>query len=225
VNRSRFVVLSPHLDDAVLGCGQGLHAHPGAIVVTVFAGRPPAGTELTPWDSDAGFRHGDDPIGTRRAEDSAALQLLRARALWLEFRDAQYGGTESPVDLAAVLVPLLSEIADDRVLAPLGLFHSDHERTREAALEARGRIENSLRWYLYADGLYAAQPHAVRATLAALRARGERLRRVRWRRAGSCQAKRRAIACYASQLRALATPGRPDVASAFHPERFWRLGV
>ena len=36
------VVLSPHLDDAVLGCGRLLSAHPGATVVTVYAGAPEA---------------------------------------------------------------------------------------------------------------------------------------------------------------------------------------
>ena len=37
----RVVVVSPHLDDAVLGCGRFLAVHPGATVVTVFAGNPP----------------------------------------------------------------------------------------------------------------------------------------------------------------------------------------
>ncbi len=37
---ARVVVVSPHLDDAVLGCGQLLAAWPGATVVTVFAGKP-----------------------------------------------------------------------------------------------------------------------------------------------------------------------------------------
>jgi LmbE family N-acetylglucosaminyl deacetylase len=34
------VVLSPHLDDAVLSCGVLLAANGGARVVTVFAGMP-----------------------------------------------------------------------------------------------------------------------------------------------------------------------------------------
>jgi LmbE family N-acetylglucosaminyl deacetylase len=36
------VVFSPHCDDAVFACGQLLETHPGALVVTMFAGRPPA---------------------------------------------------------------------------------------------------------------------------------------------------------------------------------------
>lgn len=38
---SRVVVLSPHLDDAVLGCGHLMAAHPGVQVITVFAERAP----------------------------------------------------------------------------------------------------------------------------------------------------------------------------------------
>lgn len=36
----RLLVVSPHLDDAVLSCGCWLASRPGAAVVTVFAGRP-----------------------------------------------------------------------------------------------------------------------------------------------------------------------------------------
>ena len=38
----RVVIVSPHLDDAVLGCANFMAAHRGATVVTVFAGNPPA---------------------------------------------------------------------------------------------------------------------------------------------------------------------------------------
>ena len=36
----RVVIVSPHLDDAVLGCANFMAAHPGVAVVTVFAGQP-----------------------------------------------------------------------------------------------------------------------------------------------------------------------------------------
>ena len=35
--------------------------------------------------------------------------------------------------------------------------------------------------------------------------------------------KRRAVACYRSQLRALSTPGRPGFADVFATEGYWRL--
>ena len=57
----RIVVVSPHLDDAVLGCSYLLAAHPGATVVTVFAGRPPEyPSPMERWDAICGFVEGDD---------------------------------------------------------------------------------------------------------------------------------------------------------------------
>ena len=35
----RVVMISPHLDDAVLGCGRFMAVHPGCTVITVFATR------------------------------------------------------------------------------------------------------------------------------------------------------------------------------------------
>jgi LmbE family N-acetylglucosaminyl deacetylase len=75
----RIVVLSPHLDDAVLGCGNLLAAHPGARVITVFAGAPPTYPDpMTWWDRLSGFTTGDDPLAVRRAEDAGALGELGA---------------------------------------------------------------------------------------------------------------------------------------------------
>ena len=77
----RIVVVSPHLDDAVLGCGRFLSAHPGATVVTVFAGNPPKYPEpMRMWDVQSGFAPGDDVMETRRNEDDAALALRRCDA-------------------------------------------------------------------------------------------------------------------------------------------------
>jgi hypothetical protein len=87
----RVLVFSTHFDDAAMGAGHLLLAHPGATVVTVFAGRPtryPA--EPTEWDALGGFRAGDDVVAMRRAEDEAALAVLDAEHLWLEFVDHQY---------------------------------------------------------------------------------------------------------------------------------------
>jgi hypothetical protein len=75
----RVVVFSPHFDDAAMGAGHLLLAHPGSTVVTVFAGRParyPA--HPTEWDALGGFRAGDDVVAVRRAEDEAALAVLEA---------------------------------------------------------------------------------------------------------------------------------------------------
>ena len=49
------VVVSPHLDDAVLSCGQLLAASREAIVLTVFSAGPDEGAPLTDWDRACGF--------------------------------------------------------------------------------------------------------------------------------------------------------------------------
>ena len=84
----RLVVVSPHFDDAVLGCGQLLSAHPGATVVTVLGGRPESyPEEVTHWDASGGFATGDDVVAARREEDRNALAVLDATSVWLEFSD------------------------------------------------------------------------------------------------------------------------------------------
>src|SRR5690242_7567872 len=128
------LVVSPHCDDAVFACGDYLATHPGAIVVTVFAGRPPAGSALTAWDAAAGFRSADEVIAARRAEDRAALALLGAVPIWMEFRDAQYGPSPSPDDLVRALGALLATLRPRTLVLPLGLFHSDHDLAHRATL-------------------------------------------------------------------------------------------
>jgi LmbE family N-acetylglucosaminyl deacetylase len=81
----QLAVISPYCDDAVFACGRMLEAHPGSIVVTVCAGRPAADIPLTEWDRAADFRAGDDVMGMRREEDRAALALLAAYPVWLNF--------------------------------------------------------------------------------------------------------------------------------------------
>src|SRR5690242_3070034 len=87
------LVISPHLDDAVFGCGQLLATYPGSVVITALAGRPASYATVTPWDELAGFAPGEDVIAARRAEDHAALAILQASPVWLDFSDDQYGNS------------------------------------------------------------------------------------------------------------------------------------
>lgn len=167
----RLVVLSPHLDDAALGCAERLAACPGAVVVTVFAGRPPPSLRLTEWDAAAGFREGDDVIGVRRAEDAAALRLLGATPVWLDFLDAQYGATPDVSTLTAAIDRALAAGAPATVLIPLGLFHSDHALVHEAALSCARRGDGR-RWVAYEEPMYRLLPEARARRFAALRGAG-----------------------------------------------------
>ena len=92
----RVVIVSPHLDDAVLGCGNFMASHPGAYVVTVFAGNPPAypTDPMRKWDVQSGFSPGDDVMEARRHEDDAALAVLDATPVHLEFIEHRTGDVQ-----------------------------------------------------------------------------------------------------------------------------------
>lgn len=221
----KIVVVSPHLDDAVFGCGELLAACPGSIVVTVFAGAPARYSELTEWDAAAGFGAGEDVMAARRDEDRRALAIVGALPIWLNYCDSQYQCLPTAQTLAAALERALARHAPETVIAPFGLFHSDHKRVHEAALITLNR-DQGWRWLAYEDTLYRRIPGLVQERLAAFLSAGitatpvalEFLR-------GHKTRKGRAVRCYASQLRALATPGRPSHLDAFSPEAYWRLAI
>src|SRR5690348_7134866 len=118
---TRILVLSPHLDDAVLGCGHLLAAHPGTTVLTVFAGAPVA----------------------RRREDVDALDELGVEPVWLDFVEHQYLDRDDWVRPAAIVDTLEAAVRDidpTMVVAPFGLANPDHDCTHEAALLVRERL-------------------------------------------------------------------------------------
>jgi LmbE family N-acetylglucosaminyl deacetylase len=85
------LVVSPHLDDAVLSAGATIAAARAQVVVcTVFAGlpEPPLSTPAREFHAVCGL--GDDAVAVRRAEDRAALALLGAEALHWDFLDGIY---------------------------------------------------------------------------------------------------------------------------------------
>jgi LmbE family N-acetylglucosaminyl deacetylase len=212
------VVISPHLDDAVFGCGRLLAARPGSIVVTVFAGAPADGDRLTGWDTSCGFASAREAVQARREEDRRALALLGAEPRWLPFADAQYGQTPALHEIAQALHALLRGIDDGELLYPLGLFHSDHRLVHDAAraaLQALGRSGLA-----YEDALYRGMPGLLQQRLAELAAAGVRATPARFGPAGDAALKAQAVQAYASQLRAFGPGGVDDTA---WPERCWRL--
>ena len=119
------VVLSPHFDDAVMGAGQMLLRHAGQsvrTVITVLGGRPPAYPDpVSPWDALGGFQSGDDVVAVRREEDRAAMAVIGATPVWLEFPDHQYLAPEdrpTPEQVAPAMEDaILAAGADGRVRA------------------------------------------------------------------------------------------------------------
>jgi LmbE family N-acetylglucosaminyl deacetylase len=221
----RIAVLSPHLDDAALSCGALLAAAPGALTITVFAGAPDDRAMQTEWDSACGFSNAGEAIAQRRAEDQAALAKLGAVAVWLDFCDSQYRQPAQPAQAAGMLAELLREQRVDSVLLPAGLFHADHLFTHEAALAVR-REQPQLRWLMYEDVPYRRIDGLLQQRLALLQQIGVSATPLAINtNAMHADAKRAALACYASQLRGMHTPGRPGVQDAHTPERYWRLAA
>jgi LmbE family N-acetylglucosaminyl deacetylase len=216
------LVVSPHLDDAVFGCGDAVRSRPGSLVVTVFAGGPQSWATPTTWDAAAGFGPGVDAISRRRREDREALALLGADPVWLPFWDSQYGHTPEKADVTAALADTLVSFDPSVVLIPFGLWHSDHRLVHEAAVALLPHHRRR-RWVAYEDAIYRRFPDAgLEERRADLQARG--IATVPLPSSGPASAgKRRSLACYRSQLRALSTPGRPGAADALEPERHWAL--
>jgi LmbE family N-acetylglucosaminyl deacetylase len=213
--------VSPHLDDAVLSCGELIASSPAALVVTVFAGRPAEDAPRTSWDAECGFGAGDDPIAARRAEDRAALDALGARSFWLDFLDDQYGEARPAAAIGAALADVVARETPDEVYVPLGLFHADHRRASDATLAVMPQFA-ALTWLAYADAIYRCIEGAVEERLRGLADAGILLAPTTLPHAADAQRrKREAVACYASQLRGL--HGRRHHDDVFALETYWRV--
>ena len=219
------VVLSPHLDDAVLGCGRIMAAHPGTVVVTVYAGAPVAYPDpMTHWDRISGFVAGDDVLARRRDEDAQALGILGATPRWLDFVEHQYLDRPDWVGPAATvetLVAVLAELEPTAVVIPFGLANPDHDATHEAALLAREQVREPA-WFAYEDLGYKHIPGMLAWRVSRLFRRGLWPTPVAVDHDPTPAAKLRALRCYESQLRALETDWAlgPKLIA---PEQLWRL--
>lgn len=145
------VVLSPHLDDAVLSCFAVLSRQGTTrTVVTVFAGVPEPGATGT-WDASQGVARSDEHMAERVADDLDVMAGLGARAVHLPLLDQQYRTSRlTSQSLARRLEP---HVEGAHVYAPAGFGqHPDHVLVRDAALRAFAGMA-SLR--LYADLPYA----------------------------------------------------------------------
>jgi len=225
----RVVIVSPHLDDAVLGCANFMAAHPGATVITVFAGNPPTypTDPMRKWDVQSGFASGDDVMETRRREDDAALAILDATPVHLDFVEHTYNPGDRPVApdvLVAAIAPALAALSPTLVIAPFGLANPDHDVTHRACMLARERLDEDVSFWCYEDCGYKHIPGMLAWRVSSL------FRRAIWPTpvcptvAVDEDRKRAAVACYPTQLLALEDDwaiGAKLAAPA--PEQFWRL--
>lgn len=195
------------------GCAGFVLAHPGALVVTVTAGRP-GPHSLTDWDAKCGFHEGDDVVGARRQEDEASLRLLGAAPLWLDFLDHQYA-PEAPV--AEVAQAIEGAVSDFQiVVSPLGLAHGDHLVTAAACLQVARRHPEKT-WFLYEDVIYRQTIGGTGDALAGLHDLGFELEEATF--PADQDVKRAVVAAYSSQVRGLGSL----LDDAYAPERYWKM--
>jgi LmbE family N-acetylglucosaminyl deacetylase len=196
------VVVSPHLDDAVLSLGASIaratRAGRQVGILTVFAGVPESTAPAGGWDSRGGFSTEGEAATARRLEDREACSIVGAEPSWLPFSEADYAGSR---DGEAVwrAVAAVVEGAEAVLIPGFPLTNEDHAWLARTLLRRPlpcGRI-----------GLYAEQPYRYTE-----RKRSRRLRtpdfaarpESRWQHpdasAGDRRVKRRAILAYRSQM-------------------------
>jgi LmbE family N-acetylglucosaminyl deacetylase len=218
------LVLSTHLDDAVLSCGHFLYRHPSTTVATVLAGAPQVSHEG--YNSrTTGQSYAPDAIRVRRDEDREAMELLGATPVWLDLLDADYAAFRPTGDYGDLIQAEISRVLDVvrpvSVLAPLGLIHHDHLAVSDACLELAAT--SRFTWYLYMDLPYAlASRRALSRRLARL---GRRVRLEEFDAFdGEPGMKQKAMSLYASQY-GVTRETFPDEfdATMVGPERYWRM--
>jgi LmbE family N-acetylglucosaminyl deacetylase len=200
------VVVSPHLDDAVLSIGGTIHSltRRGAdvVVATIFAGDPDSSSPASYWDCPRGNTQGE-AVRQRRAENEAAVLELGASAVTLPWADSGYAAAREPDEIWAALGGLV-QTADVTLLPGWPLSHADH---RYATLLTLDRLGNGCPVGFYAEQPYASEP--VTMIKAPIRHRNAVTLRhsypgVRWRRRRlertDVQAQARARGRYAGEI-------------------------
>ncbi len=172
----QLLVISPHLDDAVMSCGALMLAHPGATVATVFAASPPTYTDpLNEHDTDCGFVPGQDTMAVRRDEDVRALAAVGATPRWLGLCQNSHVERAEPIVEPAgavdALVELVAEMRPTCVVAPMGLSHPDHQACHASALATRAGVD-PMPWLWYSDLPYVFIPRVLAARFRALHKAG-----------------------------------------------------
>jgi hypothetical protein len=143
------LVVSPHLDDAVLSTWHLLGGGEDITVVNVFTAIPEPGS-LGWWDLLTGADDSVERMRARHAEDEAALGSVGARRVNLDLLDSQYRQNGSVPAVREALAPYLEEA--QTVYAPAALLPlvEDHAIVRDAVSELRDDLR-----------LYADLPHAA----------------------------------------------------------------
>lgn len=211
----RLVVISPHLDDAVLSAGQHLGGSPGAVVITVLAGIPD-GDGATEYDRGCGFTSSRQAMRQRRAEDRRALAILDAEPRHLDFLPRGYESDADDEALLGELAARLGELEPSAIAGPVGIVHPDHERVARLWPRAARLAAGAVPLYAYEELPYRVKSRrraeaAVRAFVCERPARPAALPMA------AVGLKAQAMLAYVSQLRFVFP------LDCLTPEQLWRL--
>jgi hypothetical protein len=149
----RHLIISPHLDDAVLSAWSLISGKEPVQVLNVFTAEPALGAPVSWWDVLTGAT---DPVARMRErakEDRRALALAGREAINLGFTDWLYRDGGVPVGPVEAAIAAHLDAADE-IWVPAGLGdHDDHVAIRElgAGWREQGRTV----------GVYADIPHST----------------------------------------------------------------
>ncbi len=196
--------------------------------MTVFGGPPTRYPDPpTEWDALGGFRTGDDVVASRREEDRAAMTVLGARPVWLEFVDHQYLDRVTSGRMRrrsrSRSRPRSTTATPTAVFLPMGLANPDHVATHDAGMLLASRRED-ITWFCYEDSGYKHIPGMLAWRVTKLFATELWPTPMAVPVIVDHARKRAAIECYRSQL----APLNRDHALAARiggsvPEQFWIL--
>jgi LmbE family N-acetylglucosaminyl deacetylase len=159
------IILSPHLDDAVLSLGGLLARREQAqLVITVFAGKPNPALR-TEWDRQSGFLDSNQAMANRLAENTRALARLGTDQVNYPYLDAQYRARHSGRSFRRRLADDIAALVDDhrdRAVSLYGpssfgrhLTHTDHQTVHDAfSAFVNARPPSHVRCFFYEDYPY-----------------------------------------------------------------------
>lgn len=249
------VFLSPHFDDAVYSCGGLIHqltaADKSVKIVTVMAGDIPEQVPDTPLvrELHARWQAGTDPISTRRREDEAAAEVLKAGMRHMDLPDCVYRMSDAgalypdgdedifgpikeddPAKTILATTPIPYADCATHIYAPMAIGnHVDHVLVRDWALTHA----NTHALTLYADYPYSSQPATITTTLANIADNYQLEDQLITLSDANFEAKFAAALCYRSQVSTF-WPDEKAMRAAIYTylyetgngtlaERYWRL--
>lgn len=149
------MVVSPHLDDAVLSLGATMaHAVESGSkveILTVFACAIQSNAPTDDWDRKSGFITEGEAAQQRRREDETACRILGVAPRWFDYGAQPYDRRASIEEVVSA-VAAATEGADAVLVPGFPLAHADH-----AAL-TNGLLSHGLSCRRV--GLYAEQPYS-----------------------------------------------------------------